>query len=34
MKLEIELDLNKIDYDAINRQIQAKIANMKLEETY
>ena len=34
MKLEIELDLNKIDYDAINKQIQEKIANMDLSETY
>ena len=34
MKLEIELDLNKIDYDSINKQIQSKIAAMNLEETY
>ena len=34
MKLEIELDLNKIDYDAINKQIQEKLENMNLEETY
>ena len=26
MKLEIELDLNKIDYDAINKQIAEKVA--------
>lgn len=34
MKLEIELDLNKIDYDEINKQIQEKIANMDLKESY
>ena len=34
MKLEIELDLNKIDYDAINQQIQEKIADMNLAETW
>lgn len=34
MKLEIELDLNKIDYDAINKQIQEKIEAMDLEKTY
>lgn len=34
MKLEIELDLNKIDYDAINKQIQDKIADLNIQETY
>lgn len=34
MKLEIELDLNKIDYDAINQQIQEKIESMDLSKTY
>lgn len=34
MKLEIELDLNKIDYDAINKQVQEKIADMDLEKSY
>lgn len=34
MKLEIELDLNQIDYDAINKQIQDKIAAMDLHKEY
>ena len=34
MKLEIELDLNKIDYDAINKQIQNKIKEMDLNTVY
>ena len=34
MKLEIELDLNQIDYDAINKQIQDKIADMDLHKEY
>lgn len=34
MKLEIELDLNKIDYDAINKQIQEKINDMDLNKMY
>ena len=34
MKLEIELDLNKIDYDAINQQIQEKITSMDLSKEY
>lgn len=34
MKLEIELDLNKIDYDAINQQVQEKIASMDLAKEY
>lgn len=32
MKLEIELDLNKIDYDAINRQIQEKVAALDIND--
>lgn len=34
MKLEIELDLDKIDYDSINQQIQQKIADLNLTEVY
>jgi uncharacterized protein GlcG (DUF336 family) len=34
MKLEIELDLNKIDYDAINQQIQQKITDLDLTQEY
>lgn len=34
MKLEIELDLEKIDYEAINKQIQEKIAEMDLSKVY
>ena len=34
MKLEIELDLNKIDYDTINKQVQEKIAEMDLQKVY
>ena len=34
MKLEIDLDLNKIDYDAINKQIQEKIEKIDLENKY
>ena len=34
MKLEIELDLNQIDYGAINKQIQDKIAEMNIHEEY
>ena len=34
MKLEIELDLNKIDYTSINKQIKEKIDEMDLVETY
>lgn len=34
MKLEIELDLNKIDYDAINKQIAEKIAALDIKEMY
>ena len=34
MKLEIDLDLNQIDYKAINKQIQDKIAAMDLKKEY
>ena len=34
MKLEIELDLNKIDYDAINKQIAEKIASLDIKNMY
>lgn len=34
MKLEIELDLDKIDYDAINKQIAEKVAALNLKEEY
>ena len=34
MKLEIELDLNKIDYDSINKQIQEKIEELNISEIY
>jgi hypothetical protein len=34
MKLEIELDLNKIDYDSINQQILDKLSNMDIAEVY
>lgn len=34
MKLEIELDLNKIDYDSINAQIQEKIKELDIKELY
>lgn len=34
MKLEIELDLNKIDYDAINKQIEEKVAALDIKEIY
>ena len=34
MKLEIELDLNKIDYDAINKQIAEKVAALNIKEEY
>ena len=34
MKLEIELDLNKIDYDAINKQIAEKVAELDIKEMY
>lgn len=34
MKLEIELDLNKIDYDSINKQIAEKVAALDIKEMY
>lgn len=34
MKLEIELDLNKIDYDLINKQIIEKVAVLDIKEMY
>lgn len=34
MKLEIELDLNKIDYDAINKQIVEKVAALDVKDMY
>ena len=34
MKLEIDLDFNQIDYEAINRQIQDKIDNMDIKDMY
>lgn len=34
MKLEIELDLNKIDYDAINKQIAEKVAALDVKDMY
>lgn len=34
MKLEIELDLNKIDYDAINKQIAEKVAALDIKDMY
>lgn len=34
MKLEIELDLNKIDYESINKQLAEKIAELNIKEEY
>lgn len=34
MKLEIDLDLNQIDYEAINKQIQEKIDAMDIKDMY
>lgn len=34
MEIKIDLDLNKIDYDAINKQIVEKIAEMDLTTNY
>ena len=34
MKLEIELDLNKIDYDTINKQIAEKVAALDIKDMY
>lgn len=34
MKLEIELDLNKIDYNSINKQIAEKLSAIDIKEMY
>ena len=34
MEMRINLDMNNIDYDAINKQIQEKIAEMDLTKSY
>ena len=34
MKLEIDLDLNKIDYDSINKQIKQKIKDLDITNIY
>lgn len=34
MKLEIELDLNKLDYDSINAQITQKIAQLNIADSH
>lgn len=34
MKIEIELDINKIDYDAINKQIAEKVAALEIKDMY
>ena len=34
MKLEIELDLDNVDYDAINRQIVEKISALDIKDMY
>lgn len=34
MEIKIDLDMNKIDYDAINKQIQEKITEMDLVTNY
>lgn len=34
MKLEIDLDLNKIDYDSINEQIKQKIKDLDITNIY
>lgn len=34
MKLEIDLDLNKIDYDSINEQIKQKIKDLDITSVY
>lgn len=34
MKLEIELDLNKIDYESINQQIYDRLSDMDIAEVY
>lgn len=34
MKLEIELDLNKIDYESINQQIYNRLSDIDITEVY
>ena len=34
MKLEIDFDLNKIDYDSINEQIKQKIKDLDISNVY
>ena len=34
MQLTIDLDLNKIDYDSINKQIMDKISAMNVADMY
>lgn len=34
MKLEIELDLNKIDYESINQQVYDRLSDMDIAEVY
>ena len=34
MEIKIDIDINKIDYDAINKQISEKIAEMDLAANY
>lgn len=34
MEIKIDLDMNKIDYDAINKQIQEKIASLDIKDMY
>lgn len=34
MEIKIDLDMNKIDYDAINKQIQEKIAALDIKDMY
>lgn len=34
MEIKIDLDMNQIDYDAINKQIQEKIAELNIKDMY
>lgn len=34
MEIKIDLDMNQIDYDAINKQIQEKIAALDIKDMY
>lgn len=34
MEIKIDLDMNQIDYDAINKQIQEKIATLDIDDMY